>query len=57
MNILNNYTAVENYLFNDLRVDEDMFFCMDAKILESLAVYGKSRKINMCMKFLKRGQK
>ncbi len=57
MNILNNYNDVENYLFNDLRVDEDMFFCMDAKILESLAVYGKSRKINMCMKFLKRGQR
>ena len=56
-NILNNYDDVENYLFNDLRVDEDMFFDMDAEILESLAIQGKSRKINMCAKFLKRGQK
>lgn len=56
-NILNNYDDVENYLFNDLRVDEDIFFSMDTKILETLAIQTKSRKINMCVKFLKRGAK
>lgn len=56
-NILNNYSDVENYLFNDLRIEEDSFFNMDSNILSKLAVLGKSRKLNMCVKYLSKERK
>ena len=55
-NILNNYSDVENYLFNDLRIDEETFFSMDYETIKKLSVLAKSRKINMCAKFLKKGK-
>lgn len=55
-NILNNYKDTENYLFSDLRINEDVFFEMDYKILNELSILSKSRKVNMCAKFLKKGK-
>ena len=55
-NILNNYKDTENYLFGDLRIDEDAFFEMDYEILNELSILSKSRKVNMCARLLKRGK-
>lgn len=56
-NILTTYKDVENYLFNDIRLDESIFFDMDYDIFYKLAMLAKSKKIMMCSKLLKKGQR
>ena len=47
-NIFNNQKEAERYLFEDLRLDEEGFFSMDAAILGQCARLARSRKIRFC---------
>ena len=53
-NILNNRKEAERYLFEDLRLDEEGFFAMDAALLERCARLSRSRKIKFCAAVLKK---
>ncbi|OGS06498.1 MAG: hypothetical protein A2270_07380 [Elusimicrobia bacterium RIFOXYA12_FULL_51_18] len=53
-NILNNQKEAERYLFEDLRLDEEGFFAMDAALLEECARLARSRKIKFCAAALKK---
>jgi len=53
-NILNNRREAERYLFEDLRLDEDGFFKMDAALLLECARLARSRKIRFCGALLRK---
>lgn len=53
---LQNLAETEQYLFNDLRLDEEEFLKLDADLLGQLASAGRSRKIEFCAKLLNRMQ-
>lgn len=53
-NILNNQKEAERYLFEDLRLDEEGFFAMDAALLNDCARLARSRKIRFCAAVLKK---
>lgn len=55
-NILNNREEAQRYLFEDLRLDEEGFFAMDAALLEEYARQARSRKIRFCAAVLKKGK-
>ncbi|HAT71486.1 MAG TPA: hypothetical protein DCS63_01555 [Elusimicrobia bacterium] len=52
-NIFNNQKEAERYLFEDLRLDEEGFFAMDAALLAECARLSRSRKIRFCAAVLK----
>ena len=49
-NTLNSLKDAESYLFEDLRIDEDLFGDLDPSVLLLLANAGKSRKVEFCAK-------
>ncbi len=53
-NIFNNQKEAEQYLFEDLRLDEDGFFAMDLALLEDCARLARSRKMRFCAAVLKK---
>jgi len=53
-NIFNNQKEAERYLFEDLRLDEEGFFNMDAVLLDECASLARSRKIKFCAAVLKK---
>jgi hypothetical protein len=55
-NPLQSLADMEQYIMDDLRLDEDEFIKMDAELLGQLASAGRSRKIEFCVKLLKRMQ-
>lgn len=53
-NILNSQKEAERYLFEDLRLDEEGFFSMDAALLDDCARLARSRKVRFCAAVLKK---
>ncbi|MDO8803618.1 MAG: hypothetical protein Q7R35_04245 [Elusimicrobiota bacterium] len=53
-NIFNNQKEAEQYLFEDLRLDEEGFLGMDSASLEECARLARSRKIRFCAAVLKK---
>ncbi|HBB91279.1 MAG TPA: hypothetical protein DC042_06065 [Bacteroidales bacterium] len=53
-NTLRNQLETEQYLFEDLRLDEEVFLTMDPDLLTRLSVAGRSRKIAFCASLLKK---
>lgn len=55
-NIFKNQKEAERYLFDDLRLDQEVFEKLDLAIFQELALAARSRKINFCAEILKRKQ-
>ena len=51
---LNNYSNLENMLFNDLRIDIDEFNELDADKIEKLSKLYHSTNINLLAKYIRR---
>ena len=56
-NSFHNQSEAEQYLFEDLRIDEELFFTLDPDMLASLATAGRSKKIELCAALLKKMQR
>jgi hypothetical protein len=56
-NTFRNQSEAEQYLFKDLRIDEEIFLTMDPDLLASLAAAGRSKKIELCTAILKKMQR
>ena len=50
---LNNYTNLENMLFNDLRIDEDSFNKMNIEVIERLSDLYKSTNVKLLAKYMR----
>ncbi|MCX6226143.1 MAG: hypothetical protein NTV01_15555 [Bacteroidia bacterium] len=53
-NTVQNQLEAEQYLFEDLRLDEEIFLSLDPDLLARLAAAGRSRKIDFCTAILKK---
>ena len=51
---LNNYSNLENILFNDLRIDEDEFYKLNANKIDKLSKLYHSTNINLLAKYIRR---
>ena len=51
-NILRSLADAKRYLFEDLRIDEEIFMNMDAGLLKELAIAAQSKKIRICADLL-----
>lgn len=51
---LNNYSNLENMLFNDLRIDEEEFYKLDANKIDQLSELYHTTNINLLAKYLRR---
>jgi hypothetical protein len=56
-NTFSKQSEAEQYLFEDLRIDEEVFLTLDPDLLAKLAAAGRSRKIEFCTAILKKMQK
>lgn len=51
---LNNYSNLENMLFNDLRIDEEGFYKLDVKKIEKLSKLYHSKNIELLARYMRR---
>lgn len=54
LNPLNNYSNLENILFNDLRIDEEEFAKLNVSKIENLSKLYHSRNVELLSKYMRR---
>lgn len=53
---INNYSSLENMLFNDLRIDEEEFRKLDSNKVEKLSNLYHSTNVNLLAKYMRRNK-